>query len=164
MAKKKNTLMWALYALFFLCAALLQDTVLGKFSFFGAGLCIAPMAAVCVAIQTGAEKGGLFCLAAGLALALSGTSDGGLWLFFLTLTGSFCGWLCATVFHPRLVPTVLLSLLSLILSLTVVYLIHIYLEGLAFRSVFFLFRQVLPAIPFAPVFYWCCKAIRKVGA
>lgn len=156
--------MWALYALFFLCVLLLQDTVLGKFTFFGGAACLAPAAAVCIAVQTGAEKGGLCCLLAGVLLTLSGTSDGGLWILFLTVSGCLCGWLCESVFHPRLIPTVVLSLLCTVVTLSADYLIHMYLEGLPFGGVFFLFRQVLPAVPLTPVFYWCCKAVRKVGA
>jgi hypothetical protein len=79
------------------------------------------------------------------------------------LAGALCGWLCAAVFHPRLLPTTVLSLLSLTVILAVISLIHIYLEGLHFQTVFRIFRQVASAVPFAPVFYWCAKAVGKVG-
>ena len=163
MARRKQTLMWALYALFFLAVLILQDTVLARLQPFGAPFCIVPVAALCVAMQQGGEKGGIFCLGAGLLLALSGTSDGGLWIFFLVLAGALCGWLCAAVFLPRLLPTTVLCLLSLTVILAVISLIHIYLEGLHFQTVFRIFRQVASAVPFAPVFYWCAKAVGKVG-
>ena len=164
MERKKQILMWALCALFLLVVLVLQDTVLGRMQPFGAPFCLVPVAALCVAMQQGGEKGSLFCLGAGLLLTLSGTSDGGLWIFFLTLAGGFCGWLCATVFHPRLIPTVVLSLLSFTVILAVISLIHIYLEGLPFQTVFRIFRQVASAVPFTPVFHWCAKALGKVGA
>ena len=87
-----------------------------------------------------------------------------LWLAGGAAIGCLCGWLCESVFHPRLIPTVVLSLLCTVVTLSADYFIHMYLEGLPFGGVFFLFRQVLPAVPLTPVFYWCCKAVRKVGA
>ena len=161
--KKRTILLWALYALFFLLILLLQDVVLGKYSLRGVRLCLIPMAAAAVAVQTGPDKGGLFCLFAGIFWALSGADDGGAMVFFMTFTGTISGYLCVSYFHPRLLPSVLLSVLSLALTLGPVYLAHIYLEGLSLASLGPFGWQMLFSLPFSPVFYWCCKVIRKAG-
>lgn len=162
--KKKSILKWALYALYFLFCLLVQDVLLGKYAFRGVPFCLAPAAAATVACREGAEKGGLFCLFAGLFWAWWGAADGGLMVLLLTFGGCLCGYLCAAVFHVRIAPICLLSLGCLLLTLGVQYLIHIYLEGLSLLSLGRLFFQLLLALPFCPLFHWACKAIGKVGA
>ncbi len=160
---RRTILMWVLYALFFLVVLLLQDAVFSKYSFWGVRIVLAPLATACVAAHTGTEKGGLFCLLCGLFWALTGASDGGITLFFMTFAGVLCGYLCSAFFHPRVLPVAVLSLLSLAMCLVPASLVRIYLEGLNLRSLAPVGLQVLLAVPAAPLLHWCSKAIRKVG-
>lgn len=160
---RRTVLMWALYALFFLIVLLVQDAVLSKYTVHGARVVLVPVAAACVAVHTDAERGGLFCLLAGLFWTLTGASDGGLMLLCMTFSGAVCGYLCSSFFHPRVLPAVVLSMLGLALCLCVGGLIRMYLEGLSFRSMIPIGTQLLLALPASPVLHWCCKAIRKAG-
>jgi len=160
---RKTILMWALYALFFLIVLLVQDAVLSKFALRGARVVLAPLTVYCTAAHTDAEKGGLFGLLAGLFWALVGAADGGLMLFCMTFGGVLCGYLCSSFFHPRVLTTVVLSMLCLALCLLSGALIRIYLEGLSLRSLAPVGIQLLLALPAAPLLHWCSKAIRKAG-
>ena len=162
--KKKILLKWALYALFFLACLLVQDVLLGKYALQGVPFYLAPAAAATVACREGAEKGGLFCLLASLFWAWWGAGDGGLMVLLVTFGGCLCGYLCASVFHVRILPICVLSLGCLAMTLGVQYLIHIYLEGLGFASMGKFFFQLLLALPFCPLFHWVCRSIGKVGA
>lgn len=160
---RKTILMWVLYALFFLIVLLVQDAVLSKFALRGARVVLAPLTVYCTAAHTDAEKGGLFGLLTGLFWALTGAADGGLMLFCMTFGGVVCGYLCSAFFHPRALPTVVLSMLCLALCLLSGALIRIYLEGLSLGSLAPVGIQLLLALPAAPLFHWCSKAIRKAG-
>lgn len=162
--KRKNILMWGLYALFFLIVLLLQDVLLGKFAIAGVRLLLIPMAVACVAVQTGAEKGGAFALAAGVIWALSGAANGGVSLVALTFCGLGCGYLCDAVFHRRLGAAVLLCLMTQIVTLLAVFFVRSYLEAAGLGSLRLMLRQILLSLPLSPLFYWCCREIRKVGA
>ena len=160
---KRTILMWALYALFFLTVLLLQDAVLSKYSLRGARPVLVPLAAFCTALHTDAEKGGLFGLITGVFWALTGAADGGLMIFFMTFGSVLCGYLCSAYFHPRVLPAVVLSMLSLALCLLSGGLSRVYIEGLCLRSLAPVGLQLLMALPAAPLMHWCCKAIRKAG-
>ncbi len=160
---RRTILMWALYALFFLIVLLVQDAVLSKYAFRDARAVLVPLAAFCTAVHTDAEKGGLFGLLTGLFWALTGAADGGLMLLCMTFGGVLCGYLCSAFFHPRVLPAVVLSMLCLALCLLSGALIRMYLEGLGLRSLIPVSIQLLLALPAAPLFHWCCKAIRKAG-
>lgn len=161
--RKKTVTMWALYALFFLAVLLVQDAMLGRVTLWGASLMLVPAAAFAVAVHTGAEEGGLFCLIASIVWALSGAADGGLMILLLTFCGIVCGYLATSVLQSWLIPASALCLVALALTLGISYAVHIYLEELAKSGIRVYLLQVGMSLPFVPLFVWVCDRIRKVG-
>ena len=162
--KKQNIKMWALYAVFFLLVRLLQDGILTKLPVAGAVLYPLPMAAVCVGIWTGAEKGGLFALLLGLFCAQESGVYGGVFLFSLVLCATVGGWLCEAVFNRRVLAAVLLCGLSLAFCLGTEFLVRAWLLGAHVGQLRIALRQLILTLPLAPVLYLLCRRIRKVGA
>lgn len=161
--RRRNVLMWALYALLFLAVLLLQDCILGKFRIFKASFCLIPLLTCAVAVHTGPEEGGIFALIVGVVWALSGATDGGLMIFLMTFSAVVAGYLCGNVFGNWLLPASGVCLVGYALCLLVHYGIRIYLLEMHVESFVTLLVQLLLALPFAPLFVWCCQAIRKAG-
>lgn len=162
--RKRTYKMWGLYVLFFLLVRVLQDGVLAKTPIADAVLYPLPLAAVCVSIWTGAEKGGLFCLIMGLFAAQERGVYGGILLFSLVLSGLLGGYLCEAVFNRRLLSAVLLCFLSLVLCLGAEFLVRAYLCGAGIGHLRVALRQLFLTLPLSPLMYWICKQIRKAGA
>ena len=162
--KKQNVKMWALYVLFFLLVRLLQNGILTKIPIADAVLYPLPMAAVCVSIWTGAEKGGLFCLVMGLFCAQESGVYSGVFLFSLVVCGLAGGWLCEAVFNRRMLAAVLLCALSLAFCLGTEFLVRAWMLDANVGHVRIALRQLVLTLPLAPVLYLICKRIRKVGA
>ena len=161
--KKKNLIMWALYALYFLLIMLLQNTIFGKFSIAKVHIILIPAAISCVAVFCGAEQGGIFALCASALWALSGIGAGGVWLLAMTVCAVIGGWLCDAFFHRRLASGMIVCFLSLAATLAAVLLVRMYLHGAAAGDFRLYLRQILIPIPLYPILYGLCRLIRKVG-
>ena len=162
--KKQNIKMWALYVLFFLAVRLLQDGILNKLPIAGTVLNPLPMAAVCVSIWTGAEKGGLFALIMGLFCAQESGVYGGVLLFSLVCCALVGGWLCETVLNRRTLAAVLLCAMSLAFCLAVEFLFRAWMVGAHIGHFRIALRQIVLTLPLAPVLHLICRRIRKEGA
>ena len=162
--KKQNIKMWALYVLFFLLVRLLQDGILTKLPIANAVLYPLPMAAVCVGVWTGAEKGGLFALVMGLFCAQERGVYGGVFLFSLVVSAVAGGWLCEAVFNRRVLAAVLLCAVSLVFCLGTEFLVRAWLLGAHAGHLRIALRQLLLTLPLSPVLFLLCRRIRKVGA
>ena len=162
--KKQNYKMWGLYVLFFLLVRLLQNGILTKLPIADAVLYPLPMAAVCVSLWTGAEKGGLFCLVMGLLCGQESGVYGCLLLFPLVVCGVAGGWLCEAVFNRRMLAAILLCAARLIVCLGTEFLFRAWLLGANAGHLRIALRQLFLTLPLAPVLYLICKRIRKVGA
>lgn len=162
--KKQNIRMWALYVLFFLAVRLLQDGILAKFPIADTVLNPLPMAAVCVSIWTGAEKGGLFALVMGLFCAQESGVYGGALLFALVCSALVGGWLCEAVFNRCLLAAVLLCAASLLLYIGAEFIVRAWLVGAHVGHFRIALRQTILTLPLAPVLYFVCGKIRKEGA
>ena len=162
--KKQNLKMWGLYVLFFLAVRLLQDGILAKLPIANAVLYPLPMAAVCVSIWTGAEKGGLFALVMALFCAQESGAYSGVFLFSLVCCALIGGWLSEAVFNRRLLAAVLLCAVSLAVCLGTEYLFRAWMFGARLGQLRIALRQLVLTLPLAPALYGVCKRIRKVGA
>ena len=162
--KKQNIKMWALYAAFFLLVRLLQDGILTKIPIADAVLYPLPMAAVCVGIWTGAERGGLFALVMGLFCAQASGVYGGVLILSLVVSAVAGGWLCDAVFNRRVLAAVLLCALSLAFCIGLEFIVRAWLLGAHTGHLRIALRQLILTLPLAPLLYLLCKRIRKVGA
>ena len=162
--KKQNLKMWGLYVLFFLLVRLLQDGILTRLPIADAVLYPLPMAAVCVSIWTGAERGGLFCLIMGFFCAQERGVYGGVFLFSLVCCALVGGWLCEAYFNRRMFSAVLLCAVSLAVCLGTEFLLRAWLLGAHAGHLRIALRQLVLTLPLAPVLYLLCRRIRKVGA
>ena len=160
--KSRIILKWALYALLALLALLVQDTVLGGRRFFGGQLSLVPVAAVSVAVMTGAEAGSLFCLLCGAVYCLTGADSGPVTLVALTVSGALAGGLCSVFFQRSFVPCLLFCALALLLSDGAIFLLKLYFRQ-ALPGMFV--RQLLPrlglslasTLVFFPLSYAICR-------
>lgn len=148
----------------FLFAVLLQTIVLPHISLGGISLCVVPTCIACIAIQEGAEGGALFALFAGAFFCLSGIDLGPLYLVTLTLSAALCGALCDRYYTRTIMPSLLLSLLSLTICEGAAFLFRLYL-GLVGASLWqtVLLPEVLFSILAFPLFYLGAWAIAKIG-
>ena len=79
-----SVLRWALYALVFLLAMMVQTVVLSR-GIHGFFVSCVPLAVACVSMQEGAEGGGAFALAAAFLWCLSGADYGSAQIVTLTV-------------------------------------------------------------------------------
>lgn len=117
---------WTLYSLLFLLALLLQTSVsAGSAPYFP--LACVPVTIALVAMQEGAEKGGLFALLTSLVWCLSGVSYGSLQIVTLTVAAVCSGALCERILTRRLLPAILISLAALVFNEGLCFLLRCYL-------------------------------------
>ncbi|MBO6054900.1 MAG: hypothetical protein J6P31_05210 [Oscillospiraceae bacterium] len=136
-------LRWALNALLVLAAFLVESVCFGRDGVAGARLSLFPVAAVAVALCSGAAQGGMFCLIAGILYALTGTDMGTITLVAVTLVGTLAGGACQVYFRQHLLPALLFGALVLILSDGTIFALKLYL-GIAHLSK--LYTSVLPGM------------------
>ncbi len=136
-------LRWALNALLVLAAFLVQSVCFGRNGIGGATVSLFPVAAVAVALCSGAEQGSLFCLIAGALYALTGADMGPVTLVAMTLVGALAGGACQIFFRRHLVPALLFAALVLILSDGVIYLLKLYFGSARLSQ---LFTSLLPGM------------------
>ena len=93
----------------FLLAMALQGTILSRLSIFGVKLNLLPACIICVALQEGQERGGVFALCASTVLAVAGADFGYLSIAVLTFSGGILRMAvpCAVLSHAALHSAVL---------------------------------------------------------
>lgn len=162
--KTRNFIMWSLYALLFLLVMLVQTTVFGRVRLFGVKLSLLPIVMVCVGLQTGHEKGGLFSLCAALIWYAAGGDNGSLAMITFTLCGILAGWLCDVVFTRRFFPALILCAAALVFHETAVFLTKFYLGGAPVTLLRWVPVTAGLSVLAVPVIYLLSKLIRKAGA
>ena len=163
-AKRKNFIMWLLYAAFILVVWLLQETLFARLPIAGVALYPLPMAVACVAMLCGAESGGLFALCVGLFLSFTGQSYPGAMLLALCISGILCGRLCEVLLTRSLYSSLIVGLLAQILCLLLCMLMSFYFEGGSLNLLRLTLRQILLTLPLCPLLYLVSRQIRKAGA
>ena len=162
--KYQNALMWALYAVLFLLAVLIQTVILGHPRFLSVKLAILPVVIACVAMHNGAENGAIFGLVCGLFWCFAGADGGALHIPLLCLAGAFTGYLCDRLLARNIISAILMSLLALILCQTVLFLFKLWLGAAFGRDILLLLRQLVLSLLACPPIYLAAWAIRKAGA
>ena len=110
-----------------LLAMALQGTILSRLSIFGVKLNLLPACIICVALQEGQERGGVFALCASTVLALAGADFGYLSIAVLTFSAVFCAWLCRALFYHTLPSTALCCLGAWLVNETCIFLLRLLL-------------------------------------
>lgn len=160
----RRVLKWTLYSLGMLLTMLVNATVLGNRTFFGAVLSLPPVYVACVACREGHESGSLFALGAALLLALSGAEGGAVFVLLLPAAAAAAGFFCSAYFTANLLPTLAGCLLALALCEGGVYVQRFYMDApMPSNAPALLGLQVgLSMVP-APLFWWIARMIGKVG-
>lgn len=162
--KSRNFIMWSLFGLLFVLVMLVQTTVFGRVRLLGVKVSLLPMVMVCVGLQTGHEKGGLFCLLAALFWYAAGGDNGSLAMITFTLCGILSGWLCDVVFPRRFFPALILCFAALMFHETAVFLTKFYLGNAPISLLWWVPATAVLSLPAVPVVYLLSKLIRKAGA
>ncbi len=158
-----SILRWALYALLFLLAMMLQTVVLAR-GIGGFFISCVPVAVACIAMQEGAEGGGAFALAAAVLWCLSGAAYGSAQIVTLTVAGVLCGGLCEVVLTKKLLPAAGLCAMTLLLCDGVCFLLRLYLGGASGAdAVSYLLPSLGISLCFLPLFYVPAHFIAKIG-
>ncbi len=154
---------WALYGLLFLITVVTQTVFLAHTQFFGTKLSFVPLVIVCVAVREGMEPGGLFALLTSLFWFFSGSADGSLCIFTLTLSGLLAGYFCGAYLTKNLVPCLLFCLIALILTQGGSFGIQSYLGGNFPADGWLLVgKQVILSLIVTPVFWGLTRLIGKL--
>lgn len=101
--ERMRLLRWGLYALVFLAALVLQDTVLGRYRLFGGVIELAPAVLILVTVVQGSHEGSIFALICAMIYVFAGTGPGYYSIFLLTLYACAAallreGFLCRSTF------------------------------------------------------------------
>ena len=83
--QRKKMLRWTLYALSFVIALIVQDSMLAKLRLFGGVIDLAPCTVALICILEGSESGSLFALLCSVFFVFSGTAPGSYCVAFLTV-------------------------------------------------------------------------------
>lgn len=161
--KYKNALMWGLYAVLFLFAAVFQTVIFGRPRFYGVKLSLLPVVIGCVTMHTGSENGAVYGLAAGLFWALTGADTGALFIVLFAVSGAVCGYLCDRYLKQHFVSALLMALLALLLCQLPVFAVKCYLGSAFWQQIGSVFVQVGLSMAAFPVIYLISWAVRKVG-
>jgi len=157
-------LRWVLNALLVLVAFLMQSVALGRNGIGGTPVSLFPVAAVAVALCSGAEQGSLFCLIAGCFYALTGADMGAVTLVAVTLVGALAGGACQVFFRRHILPALLFGFAVLLLSDGAIFLLKLYF-GSAQPETFL--RFVLPGMGLSlasmAVFFPLSWLISRIG-
>ncbi len=161
--KQRNLRMWALFALLFLAALLVQTTLLGRVRLFGVKLNIMPLALVCIAMQVGHEAGGLFSLIGACFWYAAGGEDGTMAMVTYALCGILAGYLCDAVFPQRFFPAVLLGFAAVLLHEGACFCLRYYLGQAPGRLLLWVPVCAVLSLLAVPFLYVPAKLIRKLG-
>lgn len=158
-------LRWTLYSLLLLLAILLQTVVFGNRTFLGARPDLVPVVIACVCLREGAERGGTFALLGSLFWYLTGAEQGSVCIVTLTVLPVIGSLLCRTMLAERFLPCLLITLVTLFVEQSVMFLLKFFFDGLA-GSLFV--GELLPCVAVSllaqPPVYWLVKRIAKIGA
>ena len=123
-----------------------------------------PACIICVALQEGQERGGVFALCASTVLALAGADFGYLSIAVLTFSAVFCAWLCRALFYHTLPSTALCCLGAWLVNETCIFLLRLLLGSVApLQYLLVLLPGALLSLVGCPVFYYLSRQIAKLG-
>ena len=155
---------WALYTLLFLFAIVLQTTILGRVTLFGAKFNLVPSCIVCIALTEGSERGGVFALLASLIWTLTGGDFGFVSIVVLTAAAVFSAWLCSAYLFNTLLPCAILCLLTLLVHESLIFLLRLYLGRVVpMQYVMTLLPGVIISLIGCPLFFALTRSIHKTG-
>lgn len=83
--ERLRILRWTLYALVFLAALVIQDSVLSRYRLFGGAMELAPAVLLVVTVAHGSHDGSVYALICSMVYVFAGTGPGYYCIFLLTL-------------------------------------------------------------------------------
>lgn len=159
-----HILRWTMYALLFLLAMMVQTVVLGDRPIFGAKADFVTVVIVCVCLREGPERGGLFALLSSLFWFLSGADYGSISIAILTVLPVLGSIVCRSVLNNRFMPCLLITMLTLLVQHSIIFLLKFLLNGLEpMLFVQKLIPCVLVSLIAQPIVYLLVKKINQIG-
>ncbi len=156
---------WGFYSLGFLLTLLIESSVLGHRTFFGAKLSLIPSYLCCAACREGHERGGVFALCATLFWALSGVTGGPVFMALLPASCIAAAYLCNALLTRSLPPVMAGCLFSLALCQGGLYLLRLYLlEPMPPDALRLLLIQIALSMLPTPLFWWLTRVIERMDA
>lgn len=155
-----TALRWLVYSLGAIVVLTCQQSILSRLPIGQAVACLVPVAVAMVAFMEGPEAGSLFGLCFGLLWFWASARYGPMYLFLLPLSAALVGKLSQTLFVRRFFPSVLMSLLALLLCEGPVQLLQLYL-GMGQPLVFLV--ELVYSLAFACLFYPIVCLISRLG-
>ena len=161
----QGILKWSLYGLLTLLVLLLQTVVLSKLPVWGAKLTPLPALIVCVCVNEGPEKGGVYAILAALLWCLSGADFGNLSVAVIPVGAMLSAVLCRAVLTLRFAPTALCAFAVTLLNAAAIFVFKLILPPtLALEN---LWRVLLPgaalSMVFMPIHYVLVQWIGRIG-
>lgn len=159
-----HILRWFLYALLFLAVMMVQTVVFGNRTLFGIHPDFVPVAIVCICLQEGSERGGIFALAASVFWCLSGADYGPVSIVVLTALPVLGGLICHRFLSNRYLPCLGLSFLTAFVQQSVIFLMKFFFDTMA-GSLYF--TELLPCVFVSllaqPLLYLLAGWIGRIG-
>ncbi|MBQ1264715.1 MAG: rod shape-determining protein MreD [Oscillospiraceae bacterium] len=159
----RTVLMWTLYGVLFLLAAVAQTVLFGHERLLGAKFALLPVALACITMHTGAEHGGLFGLIAGALWCLSDGDGGGLSVISMTLAALAAGYLCDRYLNRNLLSAAMMSLMGLLVCQGLLCLLKLYLGTVGAEAILTFLAQMLISVPWFLPMYFAAKLICRFG-
>lgn len=159
-----HILRWTLYALLFLFAMMVQTVVLGNRPIFGVIPDLVTVVITCVCLREGPQRGGWFALLTSLFWHLSGADYGSVSIAVMTIMPVFGSILCRYVLNNRLMPSLLVTAVTLFTLHSIIFLLKYLISGMQ-PSLFV--QKLLPCVVLSllvqPLVYLLVKKINQIG-
>lgn len=154
---------WALDALVLLALLLIQDVIMSRFSLLGATTELVAAGILIVCLTEGAEKGGVFALAASVVYVFSGSSPGEYSIVLLTAVGVLGTVVRQAYFHRSFASTKLCAGLMLLLYEAAVWAVCLVLGQVPARAAAVFALRLALTLPWLPALYPIVRSIGKIG-
>ena len=160
----RTLLKWALYAVAFIAALVIQGVILSRHPLFGVKVNLVPWFVGCVCFIEGGDSGSIFALIVSLAWALSGSDLGFVSILVLTCGSMGLGLLMQNYLRPHLITCVVLCLILALCHDSAIFLLRLFLHTVTPRQYL---RICLPGtllgLPSSVLFYYLFGPIHRVG-
>lgn len=160
--RTRKLIMWALYAALVLAAIVLQTVLFGRVRFWGAKLCLVPVALACIAMQLDTESAGLFGLLVGFFWYCSGADGAGLNILSCTAAALLCSWLCARYLRQNLLTGLLLSAMTLLITQGLLLALKAYLGTVGANAPRVWLVGAALSLLACPLLYLAAASIRRI--
>lgn len=161
--QRRVLLKWALYAVLFVAALVVQDVILSRQTLFGGRADLTSALILLVCVVEGAESGGVFALCTSIFYVLSGSAPGEYVIFLITVLGVLAAVFRQNFLYRNFVPLWLCTCVAVALYQLLVFGIGLFMTQTLFaRAGVFAMNAALACVSLLPV-YPMVRAIHRIG-